>query len=82
MTLYASTPRREPYEWGSGGLFKFYTQTEGVTWWKVGGQWFSGNYQEDTIAGATEVYRGGYEYVVDTAKAAELQALGFIIREV
>jgi hypothetical protein len=82
MTRYfASTPPRQAYQWGEVGLLRFYEQTEGVTWWKVGSEWFSGNYREDTVAeGATEVYRGGYEYEVDVTKATELEALGFTIR--
>jgi hypothetical protein len=81
IVYLVSTPVREPYEWGPTGLLKFYQQTEGVTWWKVGSDWFSGNYREDIVAeGATEVYRGGYEYEVTGAKATELEALGFTIR--
>lgn len=78
---YASTPTRQAYERGTDGLMKFYLDTEGVTYWKVGSEWFSGNYREDTPAvGATEIYRGGYEYEVSQAKSVELQALGFTIR--
>jgi hypothetical protein len=82
VTVYfATTPTRQAYEWGAAGLLKFYQQTEGVTYWKVGSEWLSGNYQEDSIAGASEVYRGGYEYEVSSAKATELEALGFTIRQ-
>ena len=77
---YVTTPVREPYAWGETGLTKFYKQIEGVTYWKVGDEWFSGNYQEDEIAGASVVYRGGYEYrVTDPNLLAELLALGFTI---
>jgi hypothetical protein len=81
IIYYASTPVREPYQWEETGLLKFYKQIEGVTWWKIGSEWFSGNYQEDQIAGASVIYRGGYEHRVDGSAVAELEALGFTIRQ-
>lgn len=77
--FYVSPPTREVYEWGKEGLLRHYLQTEGVTWYKVSGQWNQSNYLPDDLV-ADEVYRGGREYEVDAAKAAELQALGFSVR--
>lgn len=61
-------------------LFRYELLTEGVTWYKQAGVWYqSGDGLPDDLV-ADEIYRGGYEYVVDATKAAELQALGFTIR--
>lgn len=77
---YFVTPTvREPYPWGEQGLFRYYLQTEGVTWYKVGGVWTSTNYPPDDLV-ADEIYHGGREYEVTGEKAAELQALGFTVR--
>jgi hypothetical protein len=46
----ASPPTRQSYEVATGSrLWNYYQETEGTTWWKYGGQWFSGNNQPDEI---------------------------------
>ena len=76
-THYYVTPTiREPYPWGEHGLFRYYLQTEGVTWYKVGGVWNQTNYPSDDLV-ADEIYHGGKEYEVSSTKYTELTALGF-----
>lgn len=77
--FYVTPTIREPYPWGEQGLFRYYLQTEGVTWYKVGGVWNKTNYPSDDLV-ADEVYHGGREYEVTSEKATELQALGFTLR--
>lgn len=77
-----SPPTRESYERdASNDLLRYYSTTEGVTYYKVGGTWYHDNYlSADTVA--DELYRGGYEYTItDAAKANELIALGFSWRQ-
>lgn len=69
--FYVTPPTREVYEWGESGLLRYYLQTEGVTWYKVGSEWSFGNYLPDDLT-VDEMYRGGREYQVDATKAAEL----------
>lgn len=80
VRLYATPPTRQPYPVAENSmLFRRELLTQGVTWYRVGTDWFSGNdLPQDLVA--DELYRGGYEYPVTTTKAAELQALGFTIR--
>lgn len=54
--FFASTPTRQSYEAATGSrLWSYYQETEGVSWWKSGGGWQSGNYQEDQFVGADDL---------------------------
>ena len=80
LVYLASPPTRQSFEVANGSrLWSYYQETEGVTWYKVGGVWQTGNFLAADLV-ADELYRGGYEYPVTQAKADELQALGFTIR--
>lgn len=80
LTTIATPPTRAPYPVAENSrLFLREFLTEGVTFYRVGTEWFSGNDLPEDLE-ADELYRGGYEYLVTTAKGAELEALGFTIR--
>jgi hypothetical protein len=80
LTTIATAPTRNPYPVAENSpLFLREFLTQGVTFYRVGTEWFTGNDLPEDLE-ADELYRGGYEYLVSAAKGAELQALGFTIR--
>lgn len=79
-TIFVATPpSRRGAAMGGGGLLSKMRQTEGVTHYRIGETWYSGNYFPDDLE-ADEIYLGGYDHEVTSEKAIELEALGFTIR--
>jgi hypothetical protein len=72
------TPYVEEGPAGLGPLFSRYRLHKGVSVYKYDGEFYETRYPtEDEIAEAEVFYRGGYEYVIDDAAAAELVAAGY-----
>ena len=83
MTDYTfTTPHVEEGPAGRNRLFYFYRLNKGITIVKLGGLYSQIRYPVDEdLLDYDEVYRGGYEHIVDDATKAALIAGGVGITE-
>ena len=83
MTDYTfTTPHVEEGPAGRNRLFYFYRLNKGITIVKLGGLYSQIRYPVDEdLLDYDEVYRGGYEHIVDDATKAALIAGGVGVTE-
>lgn len=65
---------------GGNWLFARYTRKQGVSVYRIDGEWFEDRFPaQDELALADRVYLGGHEYPVTASEKAELEAVGYTV---
>ena len=65
---------------GGNYLFYRYTRKQGVTVYRVDGEWYEDRFpSQDDLAFADPVYLGGHEYVVTATEKAALESVGYTV---
>ena len=68
---------------GANWLFARYTRKQGVTVYRIDGQWYEEQYPwYDDLNEASVVYLGGHEHYVTAAQKADLESAGYTVSTV
>lgn len=68
---------------GGGWLFWRYTRKQGITVYRIDGQWYEEQYPwQDDLDSADLVYLGGHEYYVTESEKNALEAAGYTVSAV
>lgn len=65
---------------GGNWLFARYTRKQGVTVYRIDGQWYEDRFPaQDDLDLADLIYLGGHEYYVTTAEKNALESVGYTV---
>jgi hypothetical protein len=63
---------------GGNWLFARYTRKQGVTVYRLDGEWYEDRFpSQDDLLGADPIYLGGHEYIVTESEKDDLEAVGY-----
>lgn len=80
MTYTFFPPVEEEGPIGGNWLFMRYRRKQGVTVFRIDGQWYESRFPAaDDLAEADRVYLGGHEYEVTAAEKNDLENAGYTV---
>lgn len=80
MPYLFTPPVEDEGPMGGNWLFARYTRKQGVTVYRLDGQFYEDRFPaQDDLVDADLVYLGGHEYVVSASEKAALESVGYTV---
>ena len=80
MPYLFTPPVEDEGPMGGNWLFARYTRKQGVTVYRLDGQFYEDRFPaQDDLVDADLVYLGGHEYVVNATEKAALESVGYTV---
>jgi hypothetical protein len=80
MPYLFTPPVEDEGPMGGNWLFARYTRKQGVTVYRLDGQFYEDRFPaEDDLVNADLIYLGGHEYVVTASEKTALESVGYTV---